>query len=91
MHKLCVYFSALEFDYEGAKMKWTPTVQRLSQMRGGESEREAETDERNVGTLRTDGRLEDSRSHPLIHRYNAITAQIFTIKSILKQQRCDDL
>lgn len=51
-------------------------------MRGGEAEREAETGERNVRTLRTDGRLEDSQLHLFIRRYDAITADVFAKKKI---------
>lgn len=51
-------------------------------MRGGEVESGAETDERNVGTLKTDDHLEDSQPHLFIHRCDAMTADTFTIKSI---------
>lgn len=55
----------------------------MSQTRGGEAEREAETDERNVGTLRTGDHLEGSQLHLFAHRYDAITADI-TVESMLK-------
>lgn len=52
-------------------------------MRGGEAEREAETDERNVGTLRTDDLLEDSQPHLFIRRYEQKPQ---TVKSMLNKQ-----
>lgn len=53
-------------------------VQSLSQMRGGEAEREAETDGRNVIM---DDHLEDIQQHHFTHRYHLI---IFITKSMLK-------
>lgn len=38
-------------------------------MRGGELEKEAEIDERNVGTLRADDHHGDSQPHLFINRY----------------------
>lgn len=54
-------------------MKQTCTVQGSSQMTGEEAESEAETDERNVGTLRTDDPLAGSRLRLFITRYDAVT------------------
>ncbi len=71
---------------EGIKMKQISTVQGLSQMRGDEPEREAETDERNVGTLTTDHHHGDSHLHLFTHRYGAVAADMFTMKSMLKEQ-----
>lgn len=52
-------------------MSQTTTGQGLNQKRGEEAESEAETEERNIGTLTTDSHLEGSRPHPDIHLYEA--------------------
>lgn len=52
-------------------MNQTTTGQGLNQKRGEEAESEAEIEERNIGTLKTDNHLEGSRPHSDIHLYES--------------------
>lgn len=73
MSNVCfIHFFYTVNDIEGIKMKQISIVQSLSQMREEEeeAEKEAETDERNVGTLRVVDHLKDSQQNLFTHRYN---------------------
>lgn len=52
-------------------MNQMTTGQGLNQKRGEEAEREAEIEERSIGTLKTDSHLEGSRPHLDIHRFES--------------------
>lgn len=52
-------------------MNRTTIGQSLNQKRGEEAESEAEIEERNIGTLKTDNPLEGSRPQSDIHQYES--------------------